>query len=64
VIGAVPEHVKVSPLQLIMGSKTIHGHPSGTARDLEETLKFAALTGIRPIIEQRPLEDVGPAFDP
>jgi alcohol dehydrogenase len=63
VLGAVPEPIKVSPLQLIMGSKTIHGHPSGTARDVEETLEFAALTGIRPVIEQAPLERAGAAFD-
>lgn len=63
VIGAVAEDIAVSPLQLIMGSKTIHGHPSGTARDVEETLKFAALTGIRPVVEQTPLEDAGAAFD-
>jgi alcohol dehydrogenase len=63
VLGAVPEPIKVSPLQLIMGSKTIHGHPSGTASDVEETLAFAALTGIRPVIEEVPLEQAGAAFD-
>jgi alcohol dehydrogenase len=63
VLGAVPEPINVSPLQLIMGSKTVHGHPSGTARDVEETLRFAALTGVRAAIEESPLEDVSSAFE-
>ncbi|MFI1164504.1 alcohol dehydrogenase [Streptomyces sp. NPDC020801] len=63
VIGATPEPIQVSPLQLIMGSKAVHGHPSGTARDIEETMRFAALTGVRPMIEVMPLERVDEAFD-
>ena len=63
VVGADPEPIQVSPFQLIATSRTVHGHPSGTARDVEETLRFAALTGVRPITETRPLEQVGAAFD-
>jgi alcohol dehydrogenase len=63
VVGADPEPIQVSPFQLIATSRTVHGHPSGTARDVEETLKFAALTGIRPITETRPLDQVGAAYD-
>jgi alcohol dehydrogenase len=63
VVGADPEPIQVSPFQLIATSRTVHGHPSGTARDVEETLHFAALTGVRPITETRPLEQVGAAFD-
>jgi len=63
VIGAVPEPIQVSPLQLIAASRTVHGHPSGTARDTEETLHFAALTGVRPMTETRPLDDVQAAYD-
>jgi alcohol dehydrogenase len=48
--------IQVSPLQILLPSKTVHGHPSGTARDVEETLRFAALTGVRPLTETRPLE--------
>ena len=44
-------------------SKTVHGHPSGTARDVEETLHFAALNGIRPMTETRPLDEVQTAYD-
>ena len=62
VLGAAPEPIQVSPFQIIAGSKTVHGHPSGSARDVEETLRFAALTGVRPMTETRPLDDVGDAY--
>ncbi len=62
VVGAVPEPIEVSPFQIISTSKTVHGHPSGTARDVEETLHFAALTGVRPMVETRPLEEVATAY--
>jgi alcohol dehydrogenase len=63
VVGVDPEPIQVSPFQLVATSRTVHGHPSGTARDVEETLKFAALTGVRPLTETRPLEEVGGAYD-
>jgi alcohol dehydrogenase len=31
--------------------------------DVEEPLQFAALTGVRPITETRPLDEVGAAYD-
>ena len=62
VLGADPEPIQVSPFQLIATSRTVHGHPSGTARDVEETLHFAALTGVRPITETRPLDEVDDAY--
>ena len=40
----------------------MHGHPSGPPRDVEETLRFAALTGIRPMTEARPLAEVNAAY--
>lgn len=62
VLGATPEPIEVSPFQIISTSRTVHGHPSGTARDVEETLRFAALTGIRPMTEALPLEEVDAAY--
>ena len=41
----------------------MHGHPSGTARDVEETLHFAALAGVRTMIETRPLDEIQAAYD-
>jgi D-arabinose 1-dehydrogenase-like Zn-dependent alcohol dehydrogenase len=63
VVGATPEPIKVSPMQLIQGRKSIKGWPSGTAKDSEDTLKFSALTGIRPMIERYPLERAAEAYD-
>ncbi|MEO3875026.1 alcohol dehydrogenase catalytic domain-containing protein [Nonomuraea sp. B12E4] len=63
VLGATPEPIQVSPFQLITTSRTVHGHPSGTARDVEETLRFAALTGVRAMTETRPLDEVEAAYD-
>lgn len=62
VIGVNPEPFQVSPFALTGGHK-MYFHASGTSRDTEETLRFAALTGIRPMIEQAPLADAQPAYE-
>ena len=62
VLGADPEPIRVSPFQLLSTSRTVHGHPSGTAREVEETMRFAALTGVRPRTETRPLAEAGAAY--
>jgi D-arabinose 1-dehydrogenase-like Zn-dependent alcohol dehydrogenase len=63
VIGAAFEPIEVAPVQLIMGSKTIQGWVAGTPTDSEDTLRFAELTGVRPMIETYPLERVGDAYE-
>jgi len=62
VIGVSQKNIEVSPVQLISGQKTVRGLASGTSRDVEETLQFAAQSGVRPITEQAPLEDAPHAF--
>lgn len=62
VVGAAAEPIEVSPLQLIMGRRSIQGWPSGTATDSEDTLRFAELTGVRPMIEKFPLAKVTEAY--
>jgi D-arabinose 1-dehydrogenase-like Zn-dependent alcohol dehydrogenase len=62
VIGATAEPIEVSPFQLISGSKTIQGWAAGTAADSEDTLRFAELSGVRPMIETYPLERAAEAF--
>ena len=62
VIGATPEPIEVSPFQLITGQKSIQGWYSGIATDSEDTLRFAELTGVRPMIEKYPLERAGEAY--
>jgi len=63
VVGASPEPISVTPIQLIGQRRSIQGWPSGSARDSEETLNFCALTGIRPMVETFPLEQAAAAYD-
>ncbi len=63
VVGASGEPIEVSPFQLIPGRRSVAGWPSGTAADSEDTLKFSALTGVRPMIETFPLDRAAEAFD-
>ena len=62
VIGATFDPIEVTPVQLISGSRTIQGWASGTPTDSEETLRFAELTGVRPMIEKYPLEKAAEAY--
>jgi D-arabinose 1-dehydrogenase-like Zn-dependent alcohol dehydrogenase len=62
VVGAAFEPIEVTPVQLITGSRTIQGWASGTPTDAEDTLRFAELTGVRPMIETYPLEKAGEAY--
>jgi D-arabinose 1-dehydrogenase-like Zn-dependent alcohol dehydrogenase len=62
VIGVDSEPLQVTPVQLITGSRTIQGWASGTPADMEDTLHFAELTGVRPMIETYPLEKAGEAY--
>jgi D-arabinose 1-dehydrogenase-like Zn-dependent alcohol dehydrogenase len=63
VIGAAFDAIEVTPLQLITGSRTIQGWAAGTASDSEDTLRFAELSGVRPMIETYPLEKAGEAYE-
>jgi D-arabinose 1-dehydrogenase-like Zn-dependent alcohol dehydrogenase len=62
VIGAAFDPIEVTPVQLISGSRTIQGWAAGTAADSEDTLNFAAQTGVRPMIETYPLEKAAEAY--
>jgi D-arabinose 1-dehydrogenase-like Zn-dependent alcohol dehydrogenase len=62
VIGATFDPIEVSPVQLINGSRTIQGWAAGTAADSEDTLRFAELSGVRPMIETYPLEKAAEAY--
>lgn len=63
VIGASPDPITVTPIQLIGNRRSIQGRPSGTARDSEDTLNFCALTGIRPMVETFPLEQAAAGYE-
>jgi D-arabinose 1-dehydrogenase-like Zn-dependent alcohol dehydrogenase len=62
VIGATFDPIEVTPVQLISGSRTIQGWAAGTPADSEDTLRFAELTGVRPMIETYPLEKADEAY--
>src|SRR5215813_12828857 len=63
VIGAAFDPIEVTPIQLIGGSRTIQGWTGGTPpTDSEDTLRFAELTGVRPMIETYPLEKAAEAY--
>jgi D-arabinose 1-dehydrogenase-like Zn-dependent alcohol dehydrogenase len=62
-IGASAEPFAVSSFQLLMARKSIEGWPSGTSKDSEDTLRFAAANGVRPMIETFPLDRVADAYE-
>ncbi len=62
VIGAAAEPLGISPNQLLMTGRLMRGHPSGTAQDVQDTMAFSALHGIRPMIEPVPLERAAEAY--
>jgi D-arabinose 1-dehydrogenase-like Zn-dependent alcohol dehydrogenase len=62
VIGVTVDPLAVAPVQLITGSKSIQGWASGTPAESEDTLRFAELSGVRPMIETYPLEKAADAY--
>jgi alcohol dehydrogenase len=62
VIGADADPLGISPNQLLMSGKIVRGHPSGTAQDVQDTMAFSALHGIRPMTEIVPLDQAAEAY--
>src|ERR1700680_4256124 len=62
VIGATFDPIEVTPPQLIFGNRTIQGWAAGTPTDSEDTLRFAELSGVRPMIETYPLEKAAEGY--
>ena len=62
VVGVTFDPIEVTPVQLVSGSRTIQGWASGTPTDAEDTLRFAELAGVRPMIETYPLEKAAEAY--
>src|SRR2546426_420782 len=62
VVGATMDPIQVTPVQLITGSRSIQGWSSGTPTDSEDTLRFAELSGVRPMIEKYPLAKAAEAY--
>jgi D-arabinose 1-dehydrogenase-like Zn-dependent alcohol dehydrogenase len=62
VVGATLDPIEVTPIQLIFGMKNVKGWASGIPTDSEDTLQFAELTGVRPMIEKYPLAKAAEAY--
>src|SRR6202049_4245882 len=62
VVGASMDPIEVTPIQLISGSRTVQGWAGGAPSDSEDTLRFAELSGVRPMIETYPLEKAAEAY--
>jgi len=63
IVGVPEKPFQVNAGQLIMVNRSIAGWASGTGMDSEDTLKFSALSGVKPLIETYPLERAAEAFD-
>jgi D-arabinose 1-dehydrogenase-like Zn-dependent alcohol dehydrogenase len=63
VVGISADPIAVTPLQLIVGERGLQGSAVGTPTDTEDTMNFAELTGVRPMIETFPLERAAEAYE-
>ncbi|MBV8490938.1 MAG: alcohol dehydrogenase catalytic domain-containing protein [Candidatus Eremiobacteraeota bacterium] len=63
VVGAAMEPLPVNTAAMIGGRNSIRAWPSGTNVDSEDTMNFAALSGVRSMNETMPLERAQEAFD-
>ncbi|GAC1540166.1 MAG: alcohol dehydrogenase [Candidatus Velthaea sp.] len=63
IVGASMDTIAVPPIALLGGRRSVSGWPSGVAADSADTMNFAALTGIRPMIEVMPLEKASEAYE-
>jgi D-arabinose 1-dehydrogenase-like Zn-dependent alcohol dehydrogenase len=62
VVGATADPIEVTPVQLITGVRSLQGWASGIPTDSEDTLRFAEMTGVRPMIEKYPLAKAAEAY--
>lgn len=62
IVGVTADPLPISPVDLILAGRRVSGHPSGTARDVEETMHFALRSGVRAKIEEKPLADAAEAY--
>jgi len=57
VLGAPPDNIAVSPMELIMGRRRLMGSPAGSRKDLRDVLHLAASHGLHPSVTPMPLDD-------
>lgn len=61
-LGAA-ESMEISPLLLLMGSRSIKGWYSGTSIDSQDALAFSVMSGVRSMNEVFPLERAAEAYE-
>ena len=61
-LGASPEPISFTSIQLIGGRKSIAGWPSGSSIDSQDTMKFSQLTGVKPMVQEMPLEKAAEGY--
>ncbi len=62
-LGVSPKPLALSTIPMILQRQSVHGWPSGTSIESEDTLKFSEITGVRPLIEKYPLEKATEAYE-
>lgn len=63
VLGAADEPLQV-PAHVLIGKRAgVRGWPSGSSIDSQDTMAFSALAGVRPMIEEFPLERAAEAYE-
>jgi D-arabinose 1-dehydrogenase-like Zn-dependent alcohol dehydrogenase len=63
VLGADFAPMPLNTASLIGRRSGIYGWPSGSSIDSEDTLRFSAMSGVRPMTETYPLEQAQQAYD-
>ena len=63
VVGASTDPIEVPSIYLITGKKRIQGWVAGIPTDSEDTLRFAEMTGVRPMIEKYPLAKAAEGYE-
>lgn len=62
-LGVSDKPIQAATIPLILQRQSIHGWPSGTAIDSEDTLKFSEMTSVLPLIEKYPLDRAPEAYE-
>lgn len=63
IVGASMEPLSVNTVGMIGGRQSIQAWPSGISADSADTMRFAVLSGVRPMIETMPLEHANEAYE-
>jgi len=63
IVGVPAKPIQAGVAGMVLQRQSIHGWPSGTSIDSEDTLKFSEITGVLPLIEKYPLARAAEAYD-